>query len=115
MQVGTVIDNGGTATIAAGDNVTDHTVGNTGTGFTYVGDSGGNGWVNMSGGTLSGYSGQYPQEFLGFGGAGSGVFTQSGGINSPWLTASQAGGTYSSLQLGNSQGGYGEYNLSGGR
>ena len=46
---GAVIDNGGTVLIATGDNVTD----NTGTGLLAIGDTGGNGWVNMTGGNLT--------------------------------------------------------------
>ena len=52
--------------------------------------------------------------------SGSGIFTQSGGINVPYAAVpSGAGdtpdtGSFSSLQLGYSKGGYGEYDMSSG-
>ena len=44
--------------------------------------------------------------------AGSGVFTQSGGINVPFVAHSAAG--YSQLLVGDANGGFGAYDLSGG-
>ena len=49
--------------------------------------------------------------------SGSGIFTQSGGINIPYASHRHFGTdctTFSSLQLGYSNGGYGEYDMSGG-
>ena len=123
ISSGTVIDNGGTATIAAGDNVTDNT--SVGTGYFYIGGTntgvstiGGNGAVNMTGGTLQSLQGITQQEFLGFGGAGVGVFTQSGGVNIPYVKPS-SDFVYSKLSLGSSANGsaaagVGVYNMSGG-
>ena len=117
---GTIISNGGTATISAGDSVTDLSFGNTDAIINIGG--GGNGYVNMSGGTLSYPVGaSYPAltEFLSYQ-AGSGVFTQTGGINVPYNEVTNPGLAagnvlnYSSLQLGYKDGGYGEYNMSGG-
>ena len=114
---GTVVNNGGTATITAGDNVSDNTatgnifVGGSG----YIGGSGGNGFVIMSGGTLGPAAGQtYPTTELLGNITSSGVFTQSGGINCPFAEGQGYVGGFTSLQLGPIQGGYGEYNLSGG-
>ena len=64
-----LVDNGGTATIAAGNNVPDRSgsgnivIGSSGS--NYAGDNGGNGFVTMSGGTLSGNgsAGPYAAEF----------------------------------------------------
>ena len=79
--VATVIDNGGTATIAAGDNVTD----NTGNGNIYISDSRGSGTVNMTGGVLNIMNSTYANEYLGCpsstGTTTIGTFNQSGGIN----------------------------------
>ena len=112
-----LVDNGGTATIAAGNNVSDRSgsgnivIGSSGS--NYAGDNGGNGFVTMSGGTLSGNggAGPYAAEYLGYGG-GSGIFTQSGGINAPYQVFNSY--NYASVQLGPVVGGYGEYNMSGG-
>ena len=50
--------------------------------------------------------------------SGSGIFTQTGGINFPYVNrpATQLAdtGNFTSLQLGYSKGGYGEYDMSGG-
>ena len=50
--------------------------------------------------------------------SGSGIFTQSGGINVPYVGHHGMTGdhnlTFSSLQLGYTNGGYGEYDMSGG-
>ena len=115
VNTGTVINNGGVATIGAGDNVTD----STGAGYVFVGGSdflggsGGNGYVNMTGGTLSGKV----HDILGVA-SGSGIFTQSGGVNIPYarnINSSSGWPTdFTSLELGYSNGGYGEYDLSGG-
>ena len=122
---GMVINNGGTATIADGDNVTDNSPGSTGYGWggyvyvggsDFLGGSGGNGYVNMSGGTLN-VAGAAVHEILGVA-SGSGIFTQSGGVNvvyNPITTASGGDpGAYSSLELGYANGGYGEYRMNGG-
>ena len=113
-QGGSIINNGGTATISAGNNATDTTGYGTiligGSGF--LGGSGLSGYVNMTGGTLS--SSVPLQEALGIA-SGSGIFTQSGGTNNA-QTNDRTGqiGNFSSLQLGWSNGGYGEYDLQGG-
>ena len=67
----------------------------------------------MTGGTLNSPAGSSLREVLGVA-SGSGVFTQSGGVNVPF--SSNGGGSYycNSLQLGYSNGGYGEYDMSGG-
>ena len=92
---GSVINNGGTAAIGSGDNVTD----NSGYGIVVIGGGGyglsgsGNGYVNMSGGTLSlsGINaGDNQQEVLGVN-SGSGIFTQSGGLNVPYAKHSMNG------------------------
>ena len=112
---GSVINNGGTATIAAGDSVTD----GSGNATIFVGGSsgslggnGGNGYVNMSGGVLDSSSSPL-QEVLGVA-AGSGIFTQSGGVNNSMFHVDNIPGDFSSLQLGCTPGGYGEYDLQGG-
>ena len=127
---GSVINNGGTVTIANGDNVTDSSGndssnGGSGQGNIFVGGSsgllggnGGSGYVTMSGGTLSGGA-SYVTEVLGVDAGGSGIFAQSGGINAPYMVPPQGQnilnpGTFSSLQLGYSKGGYGEYDMSAG-
>ena len=105
---GTVIDNGGTANITTA--VSDLSSG----GNIFLGDAGGSGWVNITAGTLTGSGGNPAYERFGIA-AGSGVFTQSGGINSPYSPATGTDqGYYSALQLGYQDGGYGEYRLSGG-
>ena len=102
---GSVINNGGTATIGSGDNLTD----NSGYGIVILGGSGyglngsGNGYVNMSGGTLdlSGTNVVYiEQEVLGVN-SGSGIFTQSGGLNVPYAKSVMSGYnlSYNTLQL----------------
>ena len=111
---GLVINNGGTANISAGDYATD----TTGNGYVFIGGSdfiggsGGSGAVNMTGGVVN-----IPQEILGVA-SGSGIFTQSGGINCPFTNAPSYPASYypnfTSLQLGYAQGGYGEYDMSGG-
>ena len=116
---GTVINNGGTATIGNGDFASDKTA----TGNIFIGGSGwiggvggnGNGYVTMTGGTLGPVAGQTfsTQEWLG-NTSGSGVFTQSGGINCPFVEGSAARAPFTRLQLGPVQGGYGEYDMSGG-
>ena len=91
------IDNGGTATIGNGDNVTDMTGGygdfyiGGGGGGNYPGDTGGNGYVIMTGGTLTASTGagNLMSQKLGSGSlpsgiSSSGVFTQSGGVNCPY-------------------------------
>ena len=112
---------GGTATIGTGDNVTD----NSGNGLvfiggasTYVGGTGGNGYVTMTDGIVNGPTGGTKmQEILGFG-TSTAVFTQSGGINVPYAGATDNGQalvpTFTTLQLGYYNGGYGEYDMSGG-
>ena len=116
----TVIDNGGTVTIgpgniASGNNEYDAIYIGPASG-NYPGDAGGNGYVKMNGGQIVGATaspwGPYPTEFLGYGG-GSGIFTQSGGTNG---NGAAAPGTeeYSTVELGPQQGGYGEYQFSGG-
>ena len=118
-----VINNGGTVNITAGDNVTDTSNGtsyNWG-GYVYVGGSdfiggsGGNGYVNMTGGTLN--CSAKLHEILGVA-SGSGIFTQSGGVNVNYAPtgANVSGdpGSYTSLELGYANGGYGEYDMSGG-
>ena len=112
---GSFINNGGTATITT--NVTDYS----GSGYVYVGgNGGGNGYVNMTGGILNPNGSSTPgYEAIGVA-SGSGIFTQSGGINVPYTAVPSADGNeldtgmYSSLQLGYSKGGYGEYDMSGG-
>ena len=112
---GSVINNGGTATITAADNVTDGTGNGTifiGGSSASIGGNGGNGYVTMSGGVLN--SNNSPlQEVLGVA-AGSGIFTQSGGVNNSMFATNNYPGDFSSLQLGSSPGGYGEYDLQGG-
>ena len=119
---GSIINNGGTATIAPGDNVTDNSnsygFGNAtvliGGSSASLGGSGLSGYVNMTGGSLD--STAPLQEILGVA-AGSGVFTQSGGVNVsyvPKVPAASNAASFSSLQIGFSNGGYGEYDLSGG-
>ena len=95
---GMVIENGGTANVVTGDVATDLT----GNGYTYIGTPNGNGWVNMTGGQFA-----IGTQLLGYatsGVGGSGVFTQSAGVN----TAD------SFIELGPLNGGYGEYSMSGG-
>ena len=116
-----IINNNGTAYINTGDNVGD------GSGYQTVviggvtdtsGNAGANGYVNMSGGILAN-SGTCISEFVGTPSA-NGVFTQTGGVNSPYVEVASPGGSagnvlnYSSLQLGFQNGGYGEYDMSGG-
>ena len=124
-----MIDNGGTATIGPGDSVTDMTGGygyltiGGGGGGQYPGDPGGNGYVNMTGGVLqlSNGTGNFQTESLGVGyqpdgvTSSSGVFTQSGGVNMPYMQSQYSGEVSNLLLLGPNQGGYGEYNLSGGQ
>ena len=118
---GSVINNGATATISSGDNVTDNSNG----GVVWVGGSsgalggvGGNGYVNMSGGTLNGHNGSYQyagpaiSEVVGYD-SGSGVFTQSGGLNCPFVNV-PGYYAFSALTLGWGNGAYGEYDMSGG-
>ena len=82
------------------------------------GGTGGNGYVNMSGGTLNGYLGGYGytgpaiSEVVGYD-SGSGVFTQSGGLNCPFVNA-PTNDAFSELTLGWGKGAYGEYDMSGG-
>ena len=117
LNGGSVINNGGTATIAAGDNVTDATnkqcifIG----GSDFIGGSGGNGYVNMTGGVLDTTSLNVPlNEVLGVA-SGSGIFTQSGGTNNSIVNDTQGyANSFSSVQVGYSNGGYGEYKLQGG-
>ena len=115
---GSVINNGGTATIAAGDNATDGTPNGSiyiGGSIAQIGGSGGNGYVVMSGGTLNGspYCGRVPGT-LGVA-SGSGIFTQTGGTNNSIVNSGYGyTGDFSSVSLGFSPGGYGEYNLQGG-
>ena len=114
---GSVINDNGTATIAAGDNVTDTSghgvvlIGGSG----FIGGSGLSGYVTMSGGTL-GNGSSIMQEVLGIA-SGSGIFTQTGGVNVPyggWPGYDSGSVPFSNLQLGFSSGGYGEYDMSGG-
>ena len=118
ITTGSVINNGGTVTINS--TVTDPY----GNGFTFIGGSdfiagagfpGGSGYVNLvSGGIFKAPAGVAQQEALGVA-SGSGIFTQSGGINCPYQQGSGAAGySYNSIALGWSKGGYGEYDLSGG-
>ena len=54
---------------------------------------------------------------LGVDAGGSGIFTQTGGVNVPYIADQLSSGTtvnYSYLQLGISSGAYGEYDMSGG-
>ena len=104
---GMVINNGGTATIGTGDSVTDTSNNGSpnanifiGGSTAMLGGSGGNGYVTMSGGTLS--SPLPLQEVLGVDAGGSGIFTQSGGINVPFLANVPSDTTvnYNYLQLG---------------
>ena len=97
---GSVINNGGTATIAAGDNVTDgggNGGGNGGSGqgniliggsAASLGGNGGSGYVTMTGGTLKNLGSTPLTEVLGVD-TGSGIFTQTGGINVPYLSVPQ--------------------------
>ena len=118
---GSVINNGATATIGSGESVTDTSSG----GVVWIGGSsgalggvGGNGYVNMSGGILNGYTGGYGydgpaiSEVVGYD-SGSGVFTQSGGVNCPFVNV-PTNSAYSVLTLGWGKGSYGEYDMSGG-
>ena len=77
---------GGTATIGSGQSAVDSSSGGIvliGGSSANVGGSGGNGYVTMSGGTLS--NSTLPLgEVLGVDAGGSGIFTQSGGINVPF-------------------------------
>ena len=83
-----------------------------------LGGVGGNGYVNMSGGTLNGYSGSFQyagpaiSEVVGYD-SGSGVFTQSGGLNCPFVNV-PGYYAFSALTLGWGNGAYGEYDMSGG-
>ena len=108
---GSVIDNNGTATIGNGDNVTD----NASDGYIFLGDTGGNGYVNQSGGILNPgiTTGALSPGYEALGVANSGIYTQSDGVNVPFADVS-TGGNFSSLTLGGSNRGYGEYDLSGG-
>ena len=121
---GSIINNGGTATIAAGDNVTDNSPYNATSGYQFVyvggsssalGGSGLSGYVNMSGGTVNSSSSATPlQEILGVA-SGSGIFTQTGGVNLPYAATPLAVNiNFNALEVGYSNGGYGEYNLQGG-
>ena len=118
---GSIINNGGTATINPGDNVGD------GSGYQTLvvggvtdtsGNPGSNGYVNMSGGILTN-TGTCISEYIGTPSA-SGVFTQTGGQNVLYKEVTNPGESagnvlnYSSLQLGYQAGGYGEYDMSGG-
>ena len=120
---GSVVNNGGVATINPGDNAID----TSGNGAIFIGGSvanlggdpawNGNGYVTMSGGTLdSGSSGTlFMQEQIGV--DASGIFTQSGGVNiqhQPAQNASSVIPTFATVQLGVNDGGYGEYDMSGG-
>ena len=117
---GTVINNGGTATIAYPDNVGDYGGNNT----VYIGGSSsniagvggnGNGYVTMTGGTLGSTPGATAlQEIIGTASC-SGIFTQQGGINTPYtIDNSGYSGVFPAVHLGVSNGGYGEYDMSGG-
>ena len=76
-----VIDNNGTATI-------DNTDGIVNVGNLTMGDSTGNGYLQLqTGGILNGTSGTPLTEMLGVGSSGSGIFTQSGGINIPSISS----------------------------
>ena len=119
--IGSIINNNGTAYINTGDNVGDSSGYQTvivGGDWDASGNPGLNGYVNMSGGILAN-SGTVNTEFLGYQ-SGSGIFTQSGGVNVPYVEVGSPGGpagntlNYSSLQLGYKAGGYGEYDMSGG-
>ena len=88
---GTIIDNGGTA------NITTTVSELTGNGNIYLGDAGGNGWINMTAGQMNSSSATPTNYYFGIA-AGSGVFTQSGGINVPFSGATGTSqGYYSSL------------------
>ena len=122
QQNATVINNGGTATIADGDNVGDVVAAHgsifVGGSFVTSGTSGVNGppgssgYVTMTGGTLGQNSSQYWGEYLGDL-SGSGVFSQSGGINRPYMSGGTAYNNFSPLAVGYQSGGYGQYDLSG--
>ena len=128
---GSILNNGGTATIASGDNE-DYSI----SGYAIIGaripvsvpPAGlrrewichherrhfhGDRWHPTGNGSPN-----LPQEILGLD-SGSGIFTQTGGLNCPYNiippnTTELMPGSFTSLQLGYSNGGYGQYNLSGG-
>ena len=116
---GSVINNGGTATIGTGENATD----TSNNGLVIVGAGGssfsqsGNGYVAMSGGTLANGASALTEVFGVT--SGSGIFTQTGGTNAPFTldpsgSVGLSAGQYSAVVLGFSNGGYGEYDMSGG-
>ena len=98
------IDNNGTCTITATD-------GGINLLNLYVGDTHGSGTLEMNGGSLHAPDGLVIVEQLGVAG-GSGVFTQTGGLNCPFLGEGNEG--YSQLLVGYTIGGYGEYDMGGG-
>ena len=108
-----LIINGGTA------NITSSVNDQSGGGFVIVGgtdpNGSGNGYVNMTAGTLGGSS--VLQEVLGVS-SGSGVFTQTGGVNGNFngegsSSSANYQNSYTSVQVGAGPGGYGEYDLGG--
>ena len=120
----TVINNGGTATITAGDNVTITDSSNeanffVGGGSATIGGIGGNGngYVTMTGGSLDGAAidgGYGMQEVIGIAPGGSGIFTQSGGTNMSMVHFYDSQRYFSALSLGFVPGAFGQYNLQGG-
>ena len=106
------IDNNGTAII-------DSTDGTVNAGNLTMGDDTGNGYLQLNaGGSLQGSGSNTLTELLGVGvlGTGSGIFTQTGGLNIPTISSATVVnlGLCSSVQLGYNPGGYGEYDMSGG-
>ena len=87
---GNVVNNNGTVTIGTGDTVSATTHGSVIIGGSGVGNGlSGNGYVTMTGGKLTHASGRnWVWEALGVN-SGSGVFTQSGGINVPLRSSTQ--------------------------
>ena len=125
-QGGSVINNGGTVTITTGDNVTDAT-GNKSIyigGGNTIGVTGGNGYVLQSGGLLAPTTSWPLQEQLGVGDSNysggtvyQGIYTQTGGTNFGIILIPSrrlSPTSFAALQVGYSNGGYGEYDLSGG-
>ena len=129
--LGSVIDNGGTATVAAGG--TAAATDQSGNGILYIGGystpgvnggtldttAGGNGYSKMSGGTVNIAQQILGTSFLADGvTTTSGIFTQTGGVNCPFTpgpTYPDAGTyPYNTLEVGYGNGGYGEYDMSGG-
>ena len=99
-----LINNGGTAVIDS------TSTGDIGGLHIYLGDGNGSGTINMSAGTFAG-----SQIQVGYSTAGSGFFTQSGGLNCPYAKYGSVGGfLYNQLELGVQNGSFGAYTMSGG-